>query len=398
MRKILALVLLSLAAAPLRAQVLTGLDVLEKQDFSILKGKRVGLITNQTGRDAAGRSTIDVLYHAPGVSLKAIFSPEHGLSGETPAGRAVASSQDPETGLPVYSLYGKSPRPTPEMLAGLDALVFDIQDAGTRFYTFLTTMAMAQEAAAQAGIPFIVLDRPNPLGGEVIEGPLKIPEISAFTCYLPVPIRHGMTDGEVARLYNATLDTPARLIVVPMRGWKRSMLWKDTGLPWIPPSPNLRNPTEALLYPGIGLFEATDVSVGRGTDTPFEWIGAPWMDNKGAVKALRKLDLPGFKFKVEFKTPRSDLFAGRACHGIRITVSDPEAARPVDLFVQLAAILRSVNEFEFQPRFDDMRLMMGNDEYLKNFLADDSPDDQLARMRADDAAFARTRRPYLLYP
>jgi uncharacterized protein YbbC (DUF1343 family) len=397
LKKALPLALL-LFAFPVRAEVLTGLDRLEAEDFAPLKGKAVGLITNHTGKDRQGRGANEVLFHAPGVRLKAIFTPEHGFLGTIPGGDAVAPSTDPATGLPVYSLYGTTKRPTPEMLAGLDALVFDIQDVGARFYTYLTTMAMAMEEAAGRNIEFVVLDRPNPLGGVVVEGPVKIPEIRHFTSYLPVPVRHGLTAGEMAGLYNATLETPAKLVVIPMSGWRRDMLWQEAGFPWVSPSPNIRNPVAALLYPGIGCFEATNLSVGRGTDAPFEWVGAPWLDAPGIVHDLKKLKLPGFKFKEENQSPQEDLYKGVRCYGIRITVTDAAAARPVDLFVHLMTLLRERHGYEFQPRWDEVRLVVGNDDFEKRYLGEESAEAILESFKKDTAQFERTRKTYLLYP
>ncbi|OGR86146.1 MAG: hypothetical protein A3A86_03130 [Elusimicrobia bacterium RIFCSPLOWO2_01_FULL_60_11] len=266
-----------LAAQPACAKVLLGIDVLEKGGFKELKGKNVGLITNHTGMDSKGRSTIDVLHAAPGVKLVKLFSPEHGIRGRAEHGKAVEDGKDAKTGLPIFSLYGKTQRPTADMLKGLDALVFDIQDIGTRFYTYTTTLAYALEESARAGIEFVVLDRPNPLTGSIVEGVPLDPSIKHFTAYLQVPVRHGLTVGEIAKWHNGTAWIHARLTVVQMQGWSRPMSWEDTGLKFRPTSPNIRTVTAAVLYPGIGGFEATNLSVGRGTSEPFEVFGAPWI-------------------------------------------------------------------------------------------------------------------------
>jgi len=390
--------LLVLLCASAHAQVLTGLDVLESEGFKALQGKSVGIITNHTGKDHAGKSAVELLAKAPGVKLKAIFTPEHGFLGAEAAGAAIASTTDTATGLPIFSLYGQTKRPTPQSLEGLDVLVFDMQDVGARFYTYLSTMGMAMEEAAGRKIEFMVLDRPNPVGGAVIEGPVKIPEISAFTSYLPVPIRHGLTAGEMARLYNAYLETPVKLTVVPMQGWKRDMLWEETGLTWTNPSPNIRNATAALLYPGIGCFESTNLSVGRGTDMPFEWVGAPWLDARAVFQDLHDAHLAGFSFKVQSKTPKDDLYKDVECRGIEIRVKDPKAVRPVDLWVTLMTILRERYSYEFIPRFDEVRMMVGNDDFQKRYLGEEKPDAIIAAFHASAARFEKTRKPFLLYP
>lgn len=398
MRSLFALLTCLLLSVPSSAAVRTGLDRLEAEGFKTLQGKRVGLITNHTGRDSAGRSTAEALAKAPGVKLMALFTPEHGFLGTAPAGAAIGPSTDPVTGLPVHSLYGRMKRPTPEMLAGLDVLVFDIQDVGARFYTYLTTMGYALEAAAEAGIEFVVLDRPNPVGGAMVEGPVKVSQVSAFTSYFPVPIRHGLTAGEMARMHNDSLETPARLTVVPMEGWTRGMLWPDTGLEWVNPSPNIRNPDAALLYPGIGCFEATNLSVGRGTDTPFEWVGAPWLNDKVLFSQLKELKIPGFKFKRQVRTPTDDLYKGVETKGIQIKVTDPSKARPLDLFVHLMALLRDEHSYEFEPRWDEIRLMVGNEDFEKRYLSHDSPWEILEAFHKDEDAFNASRKPFLLYP
>src|SRR5262249_3715696 len=275
-------------------RVQTGLDVLEMQKFAPLKGKRIGLITNHTGVDANGKTTIDLLSRAPGVTLLALFSPEHGLAGRLDD--KVVSSKDPATGLPIYSLYGETRRPTDEMLKDIDALVFDIQDAGVRFYTYTTTMGYCMEAAAKKGIAFYVLDRPNPIGGEIVEGPMLDDNKRDFVAYFPLPVRYGLTIGELAQLYNAENHINADLHVVQMKNWHRNYFFESTGIRWIPPSPNLRTTKGAILYPGLEILQNAGVSVGRGTEAPFEIFGAPWMNGEEVASALNAKHLQGVRF------------------------------------------------------------------------------------------------------
>ncbi|MCS6818233.1 MAG: DUF1343 domain-containing protein [Blastocatellia bacterium] len=319
------------------ATVLNGIDVLRRDGFRLLEGRRVGLITNHTGRARDGTSTIDLLARAPNVTLVALFSPEHGLRGQ--ADEPVGDAVDEKTGLPVYSLYGPRQRPTAEMLRGLDTLVFDIQDIGARFYTYITTMGYAMEEAAARGIRFIVLDRPNPINGQDVEGPVADPDALSFTAYHSIPIRHGMTIGELALLFNAERKIGADLHVVKLEGWKREYWFDQTGQEWVNPSPNMRSLTAATLYPGIALLETTNVSVGRGTDRPFELFGAPWMDGRRVAEELNRRNLPGVRFIPIRFTPRSSTFAGEECGGVAIVVTERAAVRPVRLGIEIAVIL-----------------------------------------------------------
>jgi uncharacterized protein YbbC (DUF1343 family)/CubicO group peptidase (beta-lactamase class C family) len=317
--------------------VRTGIDVLEEENFAPLKGLRVGLITNETGVDSEGRRTIDLLNHAPGVELKAIFSPEHGLWGKEDS--SVASTTEPATGLPVYSLYGETRRPTAQMLQGLDALVFDIQDVGVRFYTYITTMAYAMEESARNHLAFYVLDRPNPIGGSIVEGPILDSDQRSFVGYFPLPVRYGMTMGELAQMFNAEEHLGANLHVIKMQGWERTDWLDETGLKWRNPSPNLRSLTETILYPGVGMIEGANVSVGRGTDTPFELLGAPWIDGKWLAVYLNSRDIQGVRFLPVDFTPQSSKFAGQVCHGVQIYLVDRQALDPTELGVELASAL-----------------------------------------------------------
>src|ERR1700733_832173 len=272
-------------------RVQLGIDVLEQEKFAPLRGKRIGLITNHTGQDALGRSTVDQLSHAPGVQLVALFSPEHGLAGRNDEN--VASGKDTATGLPIYSLYGDTRRPTDDMLKGLDALVFDVQDAGVRFYTYTTTMAYCMEEAAKHKIAFFVLDRPNPLGGEIVEGPVLNADKTSFTAYFPLPVRYGLTIGELAQLFNEENHIQCDLHVIAMKNWHRNYFYEETGLRWLPPSPNLRTLKGSVLYPGLEILQNGGVSVGRGTEAPFEEFGAPWMQGEDVATRLNERHLAG---------------------------------------------------------------------------------------------------------
>src|ERR1700723_2831492 len=281
---------------------LTGIDVYESMDSQAFAGKRVGLITNQTGIDSQGVRTTEVFAHSPSVKLVAIFTPEHGISGRVDA--PIADSTDPDTGVPIYSLYGVTRRPADAMLGGIDVLIFDIQDAGVRFYTYVTTMAYCMEAAAKHNIPFFVLDRPNPLGGEIIEGPMLDPDKLSFVGYFPMPVRYAMTLGELARMFNAENKIGAELHVVEMKDWQRRDMYWMTGLPWIPPSPNLPTLANLVPYPGIEILQAGGVSLGRGTDSSFLEIGAPWIKPEELLAGLKRRSITGVIFEAKTFTPK----------------------------------------------------------------------------------------------
>jgi uncharacterized protein YbbC (DUF1343 family) len=315
----------------------TGIDVLYSERFSALAGMRVGLVTNHTGIDAAGRRTVDLLYHAPGVKLKAIFSPEHGLDGK--ADKKILSSRDSITGLPVYSLYGKSKRPADRMLKGLDVLVFDIQDAGVRFYTYITTMGYMMEAAAKKGIKFYVLDRPNLITASFVQGPVMDKDLKSFTGYFPLPVRYGMTAGELAKMFNAEYGIGAKLTVIKMSGYRRTQWYDETGLVWVNPSPNLRSLAEATLYPGVAMVEGANVSVGRGTAEPFEVLGAPWIEAERLSAYLNSRNIPGVQFIPLDFTPKSSIFESHLCHGVRIVLTDRQVLDPAFLGIEIASAL-----------------------------------------------------------
>jgi uncharacterized protein YbbC (DUF1343 family)/CubicO group peptidase (beta-lactamase class C family) len=377
-----------------RSECLTGIDVLVRDGFAPLKGRRVGLVTNHSGRGRDGHSTIDLLHHADGVTLVALFSPEHGLRGV--ADEQVGDGRDERTGLPVFSLYGSRHRPTADTLRGIDTLVYDIQDAGCRFYTYSTTLGYVVEAAAEHKLKVVVLDRPNPIGGLAVEGPVRDPGRESFVSYHTVPVRHGLTVGELARLYNAERHLGADLEVVRLEGWRRGDFYDRTNLAWVNPSPNLRSLTQELLYPGVGLLETTNVSVGRGTDQPFEWVGAPWIDGRRLAAALREEGLPGVRFVPLRLTPTYSVHRGKECGGVQLIVDDWSAFRPVRTGLALACTLRRLYPDAWQPdRFDELLAHKATWEGVKRGV----PWQELARgWQADLERFRERRRPYLLYP
>ena len=374
--------------------VLSGLDVLRTQSFAALAGKRVGLITNHTGRARDGASAIDLLFAAKDVKLAALFSPEHGIRGILDAN--VPAEVDEKTKLPVHSLYGETRRPTASMLDGLDALVIDLQDIGARFYTYTTTLAFAMEEAAKRKLPVFVLDRPNPVNGWQIEGPALDPDAASFVGYFPaMPIRHGMTLGELARLFNAENKIGATLTVVAMNNYKRDDWFDDTALPWINPSPNMRNLNEATLYPGIGAIEGTNLSVGRGTDTPFEHVGAPWIDGVRLADALNARALPGIRFYPVRFTPASSKYAKEECQGVFMIVTDRAALRPVRVGLEIAAALARMYPAQFD--LDATARLFGSRETLARIRSGDDPAAIAASWGAAESKWRLLRAKYLLY-
>ena len=371
----------------------TGIDVLESENFEPLQGKRVGLITNQTGVDASERRTIDLLRDAGGVKLVAVFSPEHGIKGTED--EKVSSGKDAATGLPVYSLYGETQRPSEEMLRGIDALVFDIQDAGVSFYTYTTTMGYAMEEAAKLHIAFYVLDRPNPLGGEAIEGPMLDRDRLSFVGYFPMPVRYGMTIGELARMFNGENKIGADLHVIAMKSWHRQDLFEATGMVWIPPSPNLRNLDATLLYPGIELLQAGGVSVGRGTDTPFELFGAPWIHARELADQLNGRFVPGIRFVPTEFMPTSEPYKDQLCEGISMVITDRATLNSTLMGFEIASALWKLYPNQFA--VDKIVELAGSAEAVDRLKAGDSP----ARIFLDEAdsiaAFEAIRSRYLVY-
>jgi len=376
------------------ARTLTGIDVLEAQNFAPLAGKRVGLITNQTGIDRERRSTIDLLAHAPGVKLVALFSPEHGIRGTVDA--RISSTTDEATGLPVYSLYGETERPTDAMLAGLDVLVFDIQDAGVRFYTYITTMGYAMEVASAHHIAFYVLDRPDPLGGERIEGPMLDRDRTNFVGYFPMPVRIAMTLGEMAQMFNAEKKIGCDLHIIRMQNWPRRFWFSDNGLPWVNPSPNLRSPDAGILYPGLEILQASGVSVGRGTVHPFELVGAPWIRGEELAAHLNRRAIPGVRFEPANFTPDSGLYRGQRCEGVRVALKDRDAFQTMHMGIEIAWALGKL-----YPRdFDQARMieLVGNAATIEQLKNGGDAGAVVPSWSKDLEAFRRMRAKYLLYP
>ena len=375
------------------ATVLSGADVLAGDGFAQLRGTRVGLITNQTGVTHAGTRDIEALSHARGLTLRAIFSPEHGLHGDVD--ESVAPGVEPVTGLRFFSLYGETRRPSAAMLDGVDAVVFDVQDSGARFYTYVTTMAYAMEEAARRGIDFYVLDRPNPISCAVVQGPIMDADLKSFTGYFPLPTRHGMTVGELAGMFNRENHIGARLHVIKMRGYARSEWFDQTGLRWTPPSPNLRTLTEATLYPGVAMIEGANVSVGRGTDTPFELVGAPWIDSAALLSYLDQRKIPGVRFRSADFTPSADTYAGRSCHGVRISLDDRLALDSPALGIELIAALHRLYANDF--KIDATLSMVGSRRTLEEIKSGVDPKQIVAGWQPELENFRILRARYLLY-
>ncbi|HRK29633.1 MAG TPA: DUF1343 domain-containing protein [Tepidisphaeraceae bacterium] len=379
------------------AQVLTGLDVLQQDEFKALAGRRVGIITNHTGVSRDGTHLIQLLTGARGVTVVRLFSPEHGLYGEKD--EHIGDGVDAKSGLPIVSLYGKVRTPTPEMLADLDTLVFDMQDVGARYYTYIATMGNCMKAAAGSGVEFVVLDRPNPVTGLIVDGPNPDAEhIGKFTCFGPFPVSHGMTIGELAQLFNKEYGIGCDLQVVKMQGWKREMWWDETGVKWVNPSPNLRSPTQALLYLSIGLMEASNVSVGRGTNLPFECFGAPWIKASELAAALNEQNLPGLEFSpIEFtptNTPHK-IHRDVRCEGVRVTVTDRNAVKPVLSGIIMAWTLERLYENEYN--YDAMLNLMMNKGVRDEVKKMSDPRTAEALWRDDVDAFKALRQGYLIY-
>ena len=381
--------------------VKNGIDVLEDHGFDLLKAgeakKHVGLVTNQTGIDAMGRRTIDVLAQAPGVSLDAIFSPEHGVTGTVDT-TDINNSKDAATGIPVYSVYGSTDaarRPQPDVLRGLDAIVFDIQDAGVRFYTYETTLGYFLEAAAKAALEIIVLDRPNPVTGSFVQGPGTDAGHESFTNYWTIPVRHGMTMGELARMFNSERSINAKLTVVAMDGWQRGDWFDSTGLEWVNPSPNLRNVTEEALYPGVALIEGTNVSVGRGTDSPFELVGAPWIKNKEFAAYLNSRGIAGVRFVPTTFTPTSSIYSGQVCQGVNIILTDRNGIDSPELGLELASALHKI--YPAYWKMEKMQQLLVN-QAVYDALASGQDPRRIAQDWQDELQkFGKIREKYLIY-
>ncbi|HEY4014100.1 MAG TPA: exo-beta-N-acetylmuramidase NamZ domain-containing protein [Polyangiaceae bacterium] len=370
-----------------------GIDVLRGERFERLRGRRVGLITNASGRARDGTSTVDLLMRADGVHLAALFTPEHGL-GADQQGR-IPSGHDERTGLPVFSLYGETFAPKAETLAGIDTLVFDIQDVGTRFFTYASTMRRAMEAARDHDLRFVVLDRPNPIDGVDVAGPVRMPASGSFVNFHPMAIRHGMTIGELATMFDADDHLGVDLSVVPVRGWRRALYGDETGLPWADPSPNLRSVGEALLYPAVGLLEATNLSVGRGTDAPFERVGAPWIDGAALAGAVAAENLPGIAMTAETFTPASEPYAHQACHGLHFVVVDRTRFEPVRTGLAIARTLHRLYPRAWD--FPKLDRLLAHPPAMRALEAGLPLDEVMATYAAELAAFVAKREKYLLY-
>jgi uncharacterized protein YbbC (DUF1343 family) len=390
------------AAAP--ATVRPGVEVFVANPPALVRGRRIGLITNHSGKDRQGASTIDLLRAVPDLTLVALFSPEHGIRGI--AETNVASSVDEATGLPIHSLYGETYKPTPEMLADVDVLVYDIQDLGVRQYTFESTLALAMQAAAEKGIPIVVLDRPNPVTGVILEGNVLEPEYQTFVGIYPVLSRHGLTLGELARMYNAEQKIGADLHVVPVEGWTRDMWWDETGIPWVNPSPNIRRLEAAINYPGTVFFEAVNVSEGRGTDAPFEQIGAPWLDNTEVVAQMTAMNLPGISFEaVDIPVAEgARKFAGEILRGVRFHITDRDAYRPLAASLLMIDLIRRLHPKEFQwagaNRRDPGMLTVerhSGTARMRQAIEAGTLAELLREWEAEQAAFGEKRAQYLLY-
>ena len=382
---------------PKKPKVELGVDrLMENPD--ILKGKRVGLITNPTGINAERTSIVDLFDQSDDFELTALYGPEHGVRGDAQAGSTVSSYIDEVTGLPVYSLYGATKKPTPEMLENVDVLVFDIQDVGTRYYTYIYTMAYAMEAAAENGIPFVVLDRPNPQGGLRVDGPVLDPDYASFIGLYPIPLKHGMTVGELAQLFNSEYHIQADLEVVKMKGWKRSMMYEDTGLPFVMPSPNMPTTDTVNVYPATGLFEGTNLSEGRGTTKPFQLIGAPYIQAHEYAKELNDLDLPGVAFRAASFTPTFSKHAGKLTHGVEVYVTDPTRFESTKTGIAMIQTAHDLYPDDFAFLANDFITKLTGNAYVKDMILEGAPlDEILTKIEDERDAFLPIRKDYLMY-
>ncbi|MEK4011515.1 exo-beta-N-acetylmuramidase NamZ family protein [Peribacillus sp. FSL M8-0224] len=381
-----------------KQKVSPGIEVLLKEEKNVLSGKKVGLITNPTGIDSKLTSIVDLLHDDPDINLTALFGPEHGVRGDAQAGASVEYYIDEKTGLPVYSLYGKTKKPTPEMLKDVEVLVFDIQDVGTRYYTYIYTMAYAMEAARENDIPFIVLDRPNPQGGESVDGPVLEPEFSSFVGLYPISLKHGMTVGELATLFNKEFKIGADLKVIKMKGWKRDMDYDDTGLPFVLPSPNMPTVSTTFVYPATGLIEGTNVSEGRGTTKPFELIGAPYINSDELAGKLNALRLPGVKFRAASFTPTFSKHAGKLSHGVEIYITDREAFKAVPTGLHIIKTIQDLypGDFKFLAA-NNFNLLIGNGWIMSRIKEGSTVNEILKEYQVKQDAFKKVRKNYLLY-
>ncbi|TDL81004.1 exo-beta-N-acetylmuramidase NamZ family protein [Peribacillus frigoritolerans] len=379
-------------------KVSPGVEVLLEDQKDLLKGKKVGLITNPTGIDSKLTSIVDLLHNDPDIELTALFGPEHGVRGDAQAGAYVEFYIDEKTKLPVYSLYGQTKKPTPKMLENVEVLVFDIQDVGTRYYTYIYTMAYAMEAAKENNIPIVVLDRPNPQGGLSVDGPVLEPDAASFVGLYPIPTKHGMTVGELASFFNEKFEIGADLTVVKMKGWKRSMDYDDTGLPFVLPSPNMPTVSTTFAYPATGLVEGTNLSEGRGTTKPFELIGAPFINSTDLAAKLNSLSLPGVKFRAASFTPTFSKHAGKLSHGIEIYVTDREEFEAVPTGLHIIKTVHDMYPKDFQflsSNFFDK--LIGNTWVRPMILEGASVTDIMYKYQKEQDEFKKVRKEYLIY-
>jgi uncharacterized protein YbbC (DUF1343 family) len=394
------LLLIAFVALATAQQIAPGVEQFIADVPAAVRGKRVGLITNHTGVDSRGISTIDLVFASRDVKLVALFGPEHGIRGTAADGAKISSAVDRKTGLPIFSLYGNVRRPTPRMLADVEALLFDIQDIGARPYTYISTMGLAMRAAKEKGIPFVVLDRPNPIGGHIVEGSILDTAFRSFTGMYPIALRHGMTIGELARMFNDRFGIGVELIVVPMRGWKRTTWFDETGLPWVKPSPNIRRLETAIHYPGTVFIEATNLSEGRGTDRPLEQAGAPWLRAREVADSMNAMRLPGVRFEAtRFRSVRGTAkYGGVAIPAVRFVITDRQAYRPVRttlLFIELVRRMHPGN-FRWQERGVGVDRLAGTDA-LRKAIGEGRLQELLDEWDAEATEFLGVRREYLLY-
>lgn len=376
------------------AKVKPGVDVLAEENFQRLKGHKVGLICNHSALSRTGKHLFDLMRKSENVEIVAIFAPEHGFRGIMD--QAIQNGKDEKTGIPIYSLYGRTMRPNAEMLKGIDLLVFDIQDIGARFYTYISTLAMCMEEAAHYNIKFMVLDRPNPIGGLYVDGPIQDRDLTGgFTAYFPMPVVHGMTIGELATMFNDYFGTQCDLEVVKMEGWKRSMYFDETGLPWVNPSPNIRNVTEELLYPGLGMTEGANIAVGRGTATPFEIYGAPWADAEELTREMQSRQIPGLAFEPVSFTPDASTYRGEQCNGFRVTITDREALKIVPAGIHFIDALYKLYPEHYE--IDRVRGMVGQQAIIDMIKQRKPVEDIILSWQDDLKRFIKIRQRFLLY-
>jgi uncharacterized protein YbbC (DUF1343 family) len=385
-------------------KVQPGLDILLSQQLEVVAGPRIGLIASPGSVDATLTSSTERLRAVPEIKLAALFGPEHGVRGSAQAGDPVSTTIDPISGVPVYSLYGETKKPTPDMLQGVDVLIYDLQDGGVRFYTYLSTLIYVLEAGAEQGVPVLVLDRPNPITGCRLEGPMLNPAYTSFVGTAPVPMRHAMTAGELALMCNTVLNIGCDLTVIRVEGWRREMWFDQTGLPFVPPSPNLPTLDSLIVYPGTCLVEGTNLSEGRGTTRPFEYIGAPWIDGETLAHHLNALDLPGVRFRTAYFVPTLSKFQGELCAGVQLHVLNRDPFRPIEtaLYLLQQVLVDYPEEFAWRLPYSDgghrpIDLLTGGSQVREHLTAGRPVSDLIASWQQDLREFDDLREPYLLY-